>query len=253
MSSKPVRGRTVAFITLATACSLDDFVGARPASDAGLAEVGATDPGIDPRSDAGEAGVGACAHTFCDDFDHGPLGERWDAPPLPTSGLLLDSKASVSPPSSLLVHCGTGRSCNMTKTFPGASHVRMDLDVQLVTAPETALTLSRLRPATGEFNVSVEFESKTNALMLTICNASGCPTTETIGSVGTAGFRHVSVEVDLRGGVVTVTLDDVTVLNDAGPVPIQNADGVVAVLGDPITSSGASTEFRFDNFSLDVL
>jgi hypothetical protein len=66
---------------------------------------GSADGGADALgNDAGEAGPCAAAHFFCDDFDDGGLGARWDTVRVdPESVLELATDASVSAPRSLHV------------------------------------------------------------------------------------------------------------------------------------------------------
>jgi hypothetical protein len=242
----------VALLVVAAGCSLEEFVGVRP-SDAGAGPEAGTDAGSG--ADGVSDGIAShpCTQTFCDDFDDGSLGARWDTPPPAGSGLSLDSANWESPPRSLVVQCGMNRPCGLVKTLSGASHVRLDLDVRLGTPPEGALSLFRLKPVGGDTYVEIEFRTGTGSADIQICETSGCFTTKTIGALTTTRFRHITVDANLRGGGVSVALDGSTVLSEIGPIPAQATTGVVAELGDAVVSPGPSTVFRFDNIALDVL
>jgi len=247
-------GRGALFL-VAAGCSLEDFVGLRPV-DAGSGTEASTDTAADAATADGTpdaVGSRACTQTFCDDFDDGVLGERWDTPPPAGSGLSLDPANWQSPPRSLVVQCGMSRPCRLVKTLAGASHVRLDLDVRLGTSPEVALSLFRLKPVGGTTYVELEFRTGTGSALIGICESSGCSTTKAIGVLTTTRFRHITVDANLKGGGVNVSLDGTAVLSELGPIPTQTATGVVAELGDDIVFPGPISEFRFDNVTIDVL
>jgi len=222
-------------------CSLEDFVGVRP-SDAGA------DVTAQPDAPAASGDSGTCAHTFCDDFDHAPLGALWDA--VPTSGFVIDKGPSTSPPNSLRIEYGNDRPASMIKSFPLATRIHLELDILLVTPPSD-VAVSTLRPSNGDTYVTIEYRPTGN-LQLSICVQAGCSTTKDIGPLVNTRFRHLAIDCDLKGGPVNVVLDSILVVQNAGPIPSQPANGVAYELGDSIPSSDPSSELRVDNVVIDA-
>lgn len=115
-----------------------------------MQEAGNLDSTTLPDADAAASldGSSACAtpHTFCDDFDDGGLGARWDLQRNTQGSLALDTTTSVSPARSLRVVAdpsdasGADYDIVLRKTFSGAFsgiHCEVDVLTDSATPPQT--------------------------------------------------------------------------------------------------------------------
>lgn len=151
----------------AVGCSIllgvDGLTGGFFPDDGGVAEGAVSDAGGDAVGDAaldsmtmtdapldGSLPCGV-PHTFCDDFDDGGLGARWDMQRTVQGSLALDTTVSVSPSRSMLVTANPGDASGesydiaLYKNFSGSfSSIHCELDVMTdsAAAPQTAAAFS---------------------------------------------------------------------------------------------------------------
>jgi hypothetical protein len=112
---------------------------------------------------AGEGGGSSpcgAAHLFCDDFDHGPLSNKW-AVDGPCSANNLDPSTSVSPPNSMLaLPQSTGTCQRMTAVLTVAPKVRCDLDLDISLLPVKYVEVFRfaMKTAVVYYQVALGFD-----------------------------------------------------------------------------------------------
>jgi len=133
-----------ALALVACSLSLEGYSGGGDATDGG----GSTPPGTPPppngppnppqdaASDA-EAGVDPCiGTTFCDLFDTGAFGAKWDVRTTGIGSMDYDTAASVSAPNSVLAvvapgHTGAVRYLTNHLSTPVTNDIEMELDLRL--------------------------------------------------------------------------------------------------------------------------
>jgi hypothetical protein len=149
---RSVRLLIASFAVCACACGLfpDLSTLSADAGDAGDASNDSTvDAARDTGSDAGgdasaDARPSPCTatHLFCDDFDQGALGAKWDSVHMTSGPLVLSTTNVVTPPNALEATASTSSDTEsmLTKHFPSANHTHVELDAFVVNPSDTSNT-----------------------------------------------------------------------------------------------------------------
>ena len=205
------------FSVVLAACGLFPDVSSLggPGSDASAPEVGAGD------ADAGDAGPCASQHVFCDDFDDGPLGAKWDSPyKTDGGGLALTTLHAVSPPNALAATlAGTGPGVEgeseLQKSLPAADHTRVQADVTVApgtSANEVDLVAMVSVTAPSGFDhaeVNVQSTSDGGILEEYLHGPDGGAGQDLPVTTSFATTRHIQIDVDFPSQTFALTIDGV--------------------------------------------
>ena len=218
---------------------------------------GDTSPSADALKDADSTRACAAPHTFCSDFDTGPLTDSWELFSSDVSAAI-DATRSVSPDRSVLLQCGNGKNCGIFKRLPSASRARVELQLG-------AVDLAPVDSASSSMNVvSIDIAGGASRLVLLqaggvlfsqICESAGCPyTSNALGSLSTTRFRRATI--DLRWNdpnpQVEISIDGSS--TGVVPFPPQGAGSVRVVVGCEFGASCPDpVAIRVDDVVVDTL
>jgi len=260
---RAARALAVVAAGVAGACGL--FPDVSPLeSDAGV-EAGVDANGSDARADApidaAEASTSPCdaQHTFCDDFDTGALGAKWDSTDVESGPMMLATTA-VSPPYSLEAQTSSsGETTALVKHFDAANHTHVEFDA-LVQTPgnvsntEVDLFSMVFDDAPAPYNFAVvdfqrwEGESQIEEYVEAPDGGSAgqdLPFTEIFAS-----WHHVALDFDFTQQSFTAAVDGV-VVQAMSLDPTIPETGYSVSLGVAYVNDKDGWSVFIDNFTLD--
>ncbi len=239
---------------------------ATPAPDGG-AESAAPPPPADAAPDA-DAGPWCARQTgllFCDDFDDGPLGAKWDRSYVAVGTLALDPNAN-SPPNALLATLPAASSgvpqMALYKAFGGLQPRRVTIGVDVfVEAFDDAgapADVAHVSIFSGALFYTLTVNDGANGPLLAEDTNTDGGIPQNVHRIGTklphGRWTRVSIDGVIRPDagppLVTVAFDGAQVLTD-NITPTVSEGGVIAVAGmwtADVPTGGWTV--RFDNYAL---
>ena len=228
MSRSHRRAAVAALFSFLFGCSAFVSLDGLTGGDAGLAEGGDGSDDVESdvvvQNDAGIDGrVSPCLkpHTFCDDFDHGLLGAKWDRMVM-TAGSLSLSTNAVTQPNALeatAISITGGSQTLLAKTFPAMDHTHIELDIQVANPSDTtqtevdlvALWLVQAPPGYSSSELYVErWQDAAILEQYALADDGGSvgqslPINETFNA-----WRHVTLDLDRPSSTFTMSIDGQT-------------------------------------------
>lgn len=261
------------FVVAAAACagcsllvSTSGFSDGVTSSEAGAQDATATTP-VDASSDAAVKTDAAfvCDATFCDSFDDGPLGARWDSRETPVAATLALVPAALSAPSALELDLPARkpsttveRKAFLTKLLGvKAGTVSCRFQVNVLLAPGAGagdFALLGLDPIPTSTNHSFELKVVTSGALSLIENHDedgGTVESKTVLGTPTAGeWALVELLWDFNTSTMRVSLNGAS-----KTFSIAAAAGVTSVglnLGETGDSDSEHFQARIDDFACTV-
>jgi len=224
-----VRRAVAGFIAVGSACVAACFFpdvgslgGANDAATPDGSTVDAT-PDVADGSVPDAAPTSPCldVHAFCDDFDHGTLGAKWDSVTAQAGPLDLSPNA-VTPPNSLhttLTPANDGNGSYLSEGFSQSSRFHTELDVMLTAPADTSKTAIlvvgiELPQGSGVDFAAVDVQRYEDGGIFEegVDLSDGgsdwqdIPISETFDT-----WKHVAVDIDWNTRKATLTIDGVIV------------------------------------------
>ncbi|HEY1954001.1 MAG TPA: hypothetical protein VGH28_00265 [Polyangiaceae bacterium] len=248
------------------ACFFPDL-GALSGNDAGpdgASDATANDAAVnDAAMNDASADAGPCAaqHVFCDDFDDGPLGAKWDSPYLTDGGALgLTTVHAVTAPSALAATAAqTGPSvegeAELQKLLPAADHTRVQADVTVAAGASVseldmiALIPKPPPPGSDYADFDIQLGKTTGYLEQYVHDTDGGESSQDLAvDASFAATRHVVLDVDFPSQTYALAIDGVPIqtmtLNppmpksplelDVGIAYIESSQGTWTVFVDDV-------------------
>ncbi len=232
---------------------------------------GGGETGVDVKTDTtspidgGDGGLCSVAHTFCDDFDEGGVGARWDLLQ-PYGGTLAYTDAAVSPPNALEVTASASLDAGITamvKHFiSAASKIHLEMDLQTDCEAVSEVDLVDVIPSTApnpyssvdlllwQHQDAGYIEVDYNATPVDAGTSANAPISVPFGG----GYRHFIIQYDLVAQALTVTIDGVVEAKLDLPIAITPSTFDLS-LGVLYHSKLGTTDchVRVDNVVVDAL
>ena len=215
-----------------------------------------------PSDAASETKTGCGVHTFCDDFDHGPLGATWDGVLTSSGPLVLSTTNVITPPNALQATAiPDGGQSALSKTLISGDNVHIGFEVMVQAPSDTSstqvdiVTLKMNLAPTGyqfvDFGLS-RFLDATRLQQYALPNSGAAISQDILVNEAFASWRHVDFVLAFStqklelyiDGTLTTTLD----LNP--PVP-KTSTFVTVGVADTVTPQADWNVF-IDDFVVDV-
>jgi len=230
---------------------------------------GGIQPGGDAHDDApsdlprGDAGCAAFPDaSFCDDFDHGLLGARWDGIGGGGGRPSLDDDAAVSPPHSVVVTSVTPDApANMDvyfyKNLPGGlpRDLLCEFDVRVDSPEAPSFTAFETSTSVAGVQYLIRLWLGTSVgrvdAIYNYSDGGGSRGRYHIPTLATGPWRHVGIALSLPetgDGGVRVAFDDLQVLDVTIATPVADGGGLVMNFGARYMVVEQGFGLRFDNF-----
>lgn len=196
----------------------------------------------------GGSSDGGCGAWFCDSFDEGTLGARWELVQSGAGPLTLDTAASLSAPRSLLASVVGGppyRSSFLGKKVPAFSHVWIEVQIRVDArdpADVTAVSISPKAACCAEYVADFVFYTSANPRLNGFIRVVDGGTPTYLSSVAPAynfaSWRLVRVDMWNTGrAVLSVDSSEAAIVQLP---PTTFSEGQVRI-GAPYTTGVAST------------
>jgi hypothetical protein len=227
-----------------------------PATDATL-DGGPTDAGLDVKTSP-------CAvqHTFCDDFDDGSLGSRWDKTENGGGGTLSQSTTAVTPPYSFQAQVPGGSNhpyALLQKFLTASQHIHYECDIMIIGSQTTNFEIDYYDLAFvptgftyGNFNLERLNSGGTSEEIATADGADADTFNDDNISEEFTSWKHLVADVDYTKSTFTVTVDGATIDAMSMKPPLASAP---STLGVGLTYSAGLTAtwtILIDNVVIDV-
>jgi hypothetical protein len=227
-----------------------------PASDA-TSDGGPTDAGLDVKTSP-------CAvqHTFCDDFDDGSLGARWDKTDNGGGGTLSQSSNAVTPPFSFQAQVPGGSNhpyALLQKFLDASQHIHYECDIMIIGSQSTSFELDyydlAFKPAGytyGNFNLERLNPGGTSEEIAMANGADADTYNDDNLTEEFTTWKHLVADVDFGKSTFTLIVDGATIDAMSMKPPLASAP---STLGVGLTYSAGLTAtwtVLIDNVVIDV-
>lgn len=267
--------RAVAFVAIALSGSCTvlfdaDEISAehdREERDAGIDAEASSDAQTTPDegafpSEGGDGGARFCASSaaahdaaLCDDFDEGPLGQRWSVSALDAGGTLALSAAAVRSEPNAMVAETASSSSSSARLGPhlvfarDLVNLRITFQMRLEAVDPTAsytLVAYQNEPSAGNGLWRASIVGSGDQLSLRI-EVAELVNEYPIAKASTLGqWKKVTLHAKPRGASVTVEVDDEVVVSQAPPQALD-ARGATVFLGVWVVASTQVVRVRYDD------
>lgn len=248
---------------LLTATMCASVAGCFPDYAVGNAGAG-TDGGAAGDVQPGKPWCQRTAHTFCFDFDEGPIASGWDDVEVPPPATFAEDGQDYTsaPKSGLLSGGGAGSSsAAMGKALAAGHHLHCEADVRVDAAPPEAMYLVRVDIETGVPSAWYHAELLSDRGLQFDTSAGPGGVTETPGDYTGGGWHRVMLDLavsptgsDGQASGVTITgglVGSTATLTGPG-VPEVTGFGITLGPTSDVASVLGSVSVRYDDVACDV-
>jgi hypothetical protein len=233
-------------------------------ADGAGADAGAGTPPGDAAADAPmEAAPGVCDATFCDDFDQGPLGGKWDALNVSSEATPALTSNAVSPPAAFEVDLpartsgGTERFAYLAKTLPTTARTldcRFRLNVVVPPPGNGDVGLFAIEPLPASDNHFLEMKVVADGDLVVYENhkedGGSIEATDNFGMPAAGQWVLVRVSADFGANTLTLSIDGA-----AQSFSLRDTPGATSFrlsLGETGDGDTQHFTYRIDDFACTV-